>query len=313
MSEWTDRIAKHGVWQQMQALGPAIDRALAREGLEPSIIDGIERIRTVLTFVGKRLGGADQQLISPSSLDTISGALLQTTLEIDAYVADGGANHIVAANAHADAVLAGLPGINYPFVADDWIALSAAGRNYRNTLEQNIQYVNTALVQIRTNSEGLQQRLSELGTDVEAERTKLATVTTDFQSQFSTGQESRNKDFAEHVQTAIAQIQSETAALQQRLTELGTEIGAERGRLTTVASEFQSQFSAAQESRSREFAETQTNRQEKFGNLIADYSQRLTDQNAAFSKQHDEAFQHYEANVAELKKEYGEAAKAILD
>lgn len=145
------------------------------------------------------------------------------------------------------------------------------------------------------------------------ERTKLAAVTTDFQSQFSAGQDTRNKEFAEQVKAAIAQIQSDAASLQQRLTELGTEIGTERGRLTTVASEFQSQFSVAQESRSREFAEAQTNRQDKFGNIIADYSQRLTEQNAAFSKQRDEAFLEFQVNVAELKTKYGDSAKNILD
>jgi hypothetical protein len=313
MSEWTDRIGTHVVWQQMLVLGPAIDRALAREGIEPSIIEGIERVRTILTFAGKRLGGADPELISANSLDLIAGGLQQTTSEIEAYVADGDGTHIVNANSHAETILAGLPAINYPFVADDWIALSEAGRSYRSTLEQSLHQVHAALSSIRSDSDGLQQRLLQLGTDLETERTKLATVTTEFQSQFSAGQDTRNEEFTEHVQTALGQIQTDAASLQQRLTELGTEIGTERGRLTTVASEFQSQFSAAQESRSREFAEAQANRQEKFGNIVADYSQRLTEQNAAFTKQRDEAFQSYEANVAELKTKYGDSAKNILD
>jgi hypothetical protein len=169
VSDWTDRTAKHAVWQQMQTLGPAIDQALALGGLEKSIIDGIERVRTILTFAGKRLGGADQQLVSANSLDAIAGGLQQATLEIEAYVADGDASHIVNANSHADTILAGLPAINYPFVADDWIALSEAGRAYRNTLEQGLQQVNAAFAQIRSNSEALQERLSQLDSDFEGE------------------------------------------------------------------------------------------------------------------------------------------------
>ena len=294
MSDWTDRIDKHTVWQQMQMLGPAIDQALACDGIEPPIIEGLDRIRTILTFAGKRLAGADRQLISATSLDAIAGGLQQATSEVEAYVTDGDGSHIANANSHADTILVGLPAINYPFVTDDWTALSEAGRSYRSTLEQSLQHVHAALSSIHSDSEGLQQRLLQLGTDLEVERTKLAAVTTDFQSQFSAGQDTRNKEFAEQVKAAIAQIQSDAASLQQRLTELGTEIGTERGRLTTVASEFQSQFSVAQESRSREFAEAQTNRQDKFGNIIADYSQRLTEQNAAFSKQRDEAFLEFQ-------------------
>lgn len=313
MSDWTDRIDKHTVWQQMQMLGPAIDQALACDGIEPPIIEGLDRIRTILTFAGKRLAGADRQLISATSLDAIAGGLQQATSEVEAYVTDGDGSHIANANSHADTILVGLPAINYPFVTDDWTALSEAGRSYRSTLEQSLQHVHAALSSIHSDSEGLQQRLLQLGTDLEVERTKLAAVTTDFQSQFSAGQDTRNKEFAEQVKAAIAQIQSDAASLQQRLTELGTEIGTERGRLTTVASEFQSQFSVAQESRSREFAEAQTNRQDKFGNIIADYSQRLTEQNAAFSKQRDEAFLEFQVNVAELKTKYGDSAKNILD
>jgi len=53
MSQWTERITNHTVWQQMSALGPAIDSAVAREDIDPSKIDGIERVRTVLAFTGK--------------------------------------------------------------------------------------------------------------------------------------------------------------------------------------------------------------------------------------------------------------------
>lgn len=82
MSDWTDRIDKHTVWQQMQMLGPAIDQALACDGIEPPIIEGLDRIRTILTFAGKRLAGADRQLISATSLDAIAGGLQQATSEV---------------------------------------------------------------------------------------------------------------------------------------------------------------------------------------------------------------------------------------
>lgn len=65
MSQWIDRILNHSVWQHMTALGPAIDRAIAREDVDPPSIDGLERVRVVLTFTGKRLAGADPQLIQP--------------------------------------------------------------------------------------------------------------------------------------------------------------------------------------------------------------------------------------------------------
>lgn len=313
MSQWTDRIRSHTVWQQMKTLGPALDQALTREGIDPSSIDGLERIRAILTFTGKRLAGADPQMMQPGPLDGIAGALQNTLSEIEAFVTDGDVSRVASANSHADTILGQLPAINYPFVADDWMALRDAGVSYREALEQNLLQVNESLSKIRSDSGQLEQRVAELANVTDSERTKLTSLATEFQSQFSTTQETRNREFAQEVEGALSQIRSDSASVQQRLSELATEISTERARLTSLASEFQSQFSTAQETRSREFAEVQSSRQEKFGILIAEYNQRLSDQNAEFSKQRDAAFQHYEENVAALNHKYGESATAILD
>jgi hypothetical protein len=297
----------------MSALGPAIDQAVAREDVDPSSIDGLERIRAVLTFTGKRLAGADPQLVQPQSLDDIATALQNMLSEIGAFVTGGNVEHINNANSHADKILAYLPAITYSFVADDWMALRDAGVSYRQALEQNLQHANESLSKIRSDSVQLEQRISELSAMISDERAKVTSLSTDFQSQFVASQENRNREFSQQVETAILQIKSDAVAVQQRLSELATEIGTERARLTSLASEFQSQFSTAQETRNREYGEMQSNRQEKFNALIADYNQRLVDQNAAFSKQRDAAFQDYETNVAALNSKYAESSAAILN
>lgn len=313
MSQWTDRITNHTVWQHMSALGPAIDSAVAREDIDPSNIDGIERVRAVLAFTGKRLAGADPQLMQLGPIDAIGSALQNTLSEINAFVTDGDTGHIINANSHVDSILAHLPAINYPFVADDWMVLRDAGVSYREALEQNLLRANESVSKISSEFTQLEQRISELSTVTSDERAKLMSLATDFQSQFSLAQETRNREFAQHVETAISQIKSDAMSVQQRLAELGTEIGTERARLTSLASEFQSQFSTAQETRNREFAEIQSNRQERFSTLIADYNQRLTDQNVEFSKQRDTAFQDYETNVQALNSQYAHSAATILN
>jgi len=313
MSQWIDRILNHSVWQHMTALGPSIDRAIAREDVDPPSIDGLERIRGVLTFTGKRLAGADPQLIQPGSLDSMASALQNTLSEIDAFVADGNAGHVINANSHADNILAHLPAINYPFVADDWISLRDSGVSYRETLEQNLLRGNESLSKARADVAQLEQRILELSAVASDERAKLTALASDFQSQFVAAQENRNREFGQQVETALSQIKADATAVQQRLSELATEIGTERTRLTSLASEFQSQFSTAQETRNREFAEVQSNRQEKFGALMAEYNQRLSDQNAEFSKQRDIAFQEYETNVIVLNTKYAESAATILN
>jgi hypothetical protein len=127
----------------------------------------------------------------------------------------------------------------------------------------------------------------------------------EFQGQFSVAQEARNREHAE------AQA-ARTEASNNKLAELAGEIASERQRLSQVVSDFQSQFSTAQEARNREHAEAQAGRQEKFAALIADTSQKITEQNAEYARQREIAFKQYEESLAKLNKDYGDAAQVIL-
>jgi hypothetical protein len=313
MSQWADKIGDHPVWQQLKDLGPAIDQAEARESIDPQSIDGLERVRGILAFAGKRLAGADTQLLYLVPLDGIASALQNAHSEIEAFAMDGDVSRVANANSHADAILSHLPAINYPFVADDWNALRDAGVAYRGALEGNLRQIHAALSTVRSESAALQQRIADLATESGAERAKAASLSSDFQASYTAAEETRRREFAAALQAVLSKIETDSATVQQRLAELGTEIGTERARLTALASDFQSQFSAAQETRNREFTDGQANRQDKFGNVIADYNQRLSDQNAEFSKQRDAAFREYEANVATLNAQYVKSAKGVLD
>lgn len=313
MSLWRDRVGGHSVWQLMETLGPSLDRATHRDGIDGASIEGIERLRLILTFAGKRLAGADPDLLQLAPLDGIAGSMQSILSDVTAYETDGDAARIVAANTHADSVVAHLSSVHYPHVSDDLIALRDASVAYRNTLEQNTETIHTSLSAIKNEASNLEQRLTELRGAIDTENTKLTAIGTDFQTKYSEAEATRTKEFAEKVQTSLEKIGADATAVQQRLTELGTEVTAERSRLTTLGSEFQSQFSTAQESRSRDFSETQTTRLTTFSTLMTEYTQRLSEQNAEFTKERDAAFLQHQTNVAELKDKYGQEARTVLD
>src|SRR5712691_733196 len=85
----------------------------------------------------------------------------------------------------ADTILAHVPAISYPFATDDWNALRDASVAYRNTLEQNLQQIQTGLLKIHSDSAGVQQRLAELEAEIGTERANLTSLASEFQSQFS--------------------------------------------------------------------------------------------------------------------------------
>jgi FtsZ-binding cell division protein ZapB len=255
MSQWTERVRDHQVWNQLTALGPAIDEAIAREGNDPTVVDGLERLRSVLAFSGKRMAAIDPFLVHLTPVDGVASYLEKALIEVQAYNADGNAGHIKNANAHADLVLSNLAQLNSLITQDDLTVISEAAAAYRATLEKYLKDAST---------------LRQL-------------------------------------------LQGEVDTLRTKLNELTTELSAERQRVSSLTSEFQSQFSTAQEARGREFTDAQTTRQDKFGALIADYNEKLTEQNADFERQKEAAIQNHAEELDNLKNQYEESAKSILN
>lgn len=254
MSTWTDRVRSHPVWQQLETLGPAVDQALGREAVTPAASAGLNRLKTLVTFVGKRLSAADSTLIPAAPLDNLASALQSATTEVQNFVANGNEGHVVNANSHADSALAHIAQIVVPVSSTEMAGLREAADAYRTALETS-----------QRNAQG-----------------------------------------------ALSSFQTDLAGLQERLTSLSSDVSTEKQRLSSLASEHQSQFSAAQETRSKDYLEAQTARQDKFAALIADYTQRLTEQTADFGRQRDLLVQAQKDDLATLTANYRDGAADLL-
>jgi hypothetical protein len=113
--------------------------------------------------------------------------------------------------------------------------------------------------------------------------------------------------------TASTQNRAELEALRARMVEFNTEITNEKQRVVTVGTEFQSQFSTAQETRNREFLEGQRQRLENFTKVSTEYTQKLSDQNADFTKQREEIGRTHRGELDQLNKEFVAASTEIRD
>lgn len=288
MSQWIERIKIHPVWEELKSLGSAIDLALAREGNDADVIDGIERIRTVLAFCGKRLAATDPILIEPRPLNTLASNLTLTKKEIEAYVSDGLSAHISAANAKADEVLVYLPSVLAPIATDDLTVINESISSYRTTLEKYLQEALAAQKKVAKASEANEAKITALETSLAAEQSKLATLVLDYQTQFSTAQDKRASEFS----AALTDQQTKYAA---------------------SAAEQQTLFSKDQDVRKSDYAATQIANQEKFATLITEYTQKLKDQDKDYADKLKIAAATHDANLALLKSTYEASAKTILD
>lgn len=215
MSQWSDRIVNHPVWQQLTALGPSIDQARAREELDAQTVDGLERIRAVLAFVGKRLATADPFTTHPAPLDALATALQNATVELQAFVANGSVGHVTNANTHADTALLHLAQLAVPGTPEELAGLRDAATAYRVTLEEQLAQAATISASVRSDAESLKANIDDLAAQITGEKQRLSQLTSDFQGQFSAAQETRNREFTE-AQTAR---QDRSAALITEFTQ----------------------------------------------------------------------------------------------
>ena len=117
MSSWDQRIRDHRVWDVMTSLGRSIDEAAAIAALEPEMAVGIERGRSALAFIGKRLAGADPMIALPGPLEEIAAALSRGQQHLTSFSAGQDAAGINSANDQIDAALAAtvyVPFVNAP-------------------------------------------------------------------------------------------------------------------------------------------------------------------------------------------------------
>ena len=240
MSEWTERVVSHQIWQQMEAFGRAMDEALKREGIDSTSVAGIERLRSTLAFVGKRLAATEPALIQPAPLNALSEHLQAAGNELTAYASDGASGHIANANSHADAMLGQIASINYPLGSEDLEALREAAIHYRATVEQIMERLqagytglsneaSASVAQVQNEGAAAQQKLQELAAEVSAERARLSSITADFQAQFSSAQDSRGRDFSDAQNARQDKFNGLFVDFTQKLTEQNAEFTAQRG------------------------------------------------------------------------------------
>lgn len=253
MSRWTSRIKEHRVWKDMQSLGPSIDQAVGLDDIDPSALEDLERLRTVLAFSGKRLGGADPLTAYPSALEPIATSFETAKTEIDAFVTDRDVAYLASANTAADTALAHLTQVPTLATPQELIGMIDAIASHRAAVEEQERSSSTARKVANSEVQELaaalsaftsqtQSTLAELKSQIEAEKQKISVQASEQQKAFADAQQARNNTYNE----TVLKIQ-ET--------------------LAKTISDQQGQFSGAQENRNLEFTRAQTDSQKRFAGV----------------------------------------------
>ncbi len=220
MSQWQEQVRNHPVWQVLQALGPVLDQAAGREGIDASSLDLVERIRIANAFIGRRLAATEPALVYPPALDALAVQLQSALAELQAFVTDGQSGRLNNASTSVSEGLANVARLVAPVAPEDLVVLSEAAATYRSSMERALEQVQSLVAKTRIDAEGLTQRVAELAAEVQTERGRLTALTSDYQSQFSAAQESRATQFADLLTTRQREFGDAQASRQSRFDEL---------------------------------------------------------------------------------------------
>lgn len=204
MGIWTERILQHTIWQTLNEIGSAIDQGFARPDIDSDSIEALNRLKTVLTFSGKRLAGLDPYLVYPGQLDSIQSYLAPTLSSLQTFIAQGSPASLHAANSSIDTALHQLAQLVYPITPDDTGSLKDAAVSYRRTLEDVIASVKGKSAELADSIVSLSGKLNEISAEASAEKARTASALSEFQSQFSKSQDVRQTEFSK----AISELQS---------------------------------------------------------------------------------------------------------
>ncbi len=310
MSQWNDRLRNHPVWQALKSLGTAIDQAAAKEGIDATSIDSLERVRSVLAFCGKRLAVADPFLTDLRPVEKINALLTSATTELQAFVSDGNDTRLTTVNILADDILSQLATILTPVSNDELIVIGESISAYRAALEKHLAEALASHQKVKTQAATNQVSLTAIATEISEEKKKLAAIASESQVQFTADQTARATEFT------AAQTERQTN-FSAKATEFESSFSASQAeraeKFTTTATEHQAQFTSAQETRAKTDADAHQDRKEKFSALTADYTQKLVNHNTLLTEQREKAEKRVQEELTALKTEYESSAKGILD
>ena len=133
MSVWTERIKEHKVWDALKLLGTAIDAAASWEKNSVDEVTGIERLREILAFTGKRLAATDPFLLSVTALTDLTTKLEDVTHDLDV------SNDVESANAEGDKLLVLIADILAPIPSEDLNIINESLTTYRNAITKKLK------------------------------------------------------------------------------------------------------------------------------------------------------------------------------
>jgi|GEM_PF-6592100 len=204
---------------QLHELGPVIDESLKRTDNTPEHVDGLERLSAVLTFIGKRLDGADNRLLVEDVLTELSGHVASAITHVKHFAELGKDDQLAAAGRAMDASLRSFASLVLPTNVEDLQGLRAAAKGYRLSLLQQARGYEKQVGVVQQNVQSVAAEAKNVASSISTEKARLTEAIAEIERTLSASHNSLLEKFSTAEETldsaakeAIATFKSDLGA-----------------------------------------------------------------------------------------------------
>lgn len=331
-------LREHSVHQDLRDLGAVVNGPQARKVADETAVDDLARIDAVVAYVQSRLASLDPELTQAGVINRVATEVRSTKAAVDAFIA-GDQSQLGVASERSDSVLTAVAELNVRVTKREFNAARAAIADYRTELEGILGAVrearDTLLRDAIVGGQRLEAEAKAIGerlvaeadetrvrivSEVASRQSELEALTAsaqkgieDLQNAINAAAESARAKLTEESQATLERLRTDADAMKGRLSDLSNEMAAERQRVTTLASEQQSQFADQQNVRFREWTDAQQQRQDRFNSTLQEASRALTEQEAALTALRVEAEQQNVKQLERLGSEFVSHARLLRE
>ena len=286
MTVWTKLLGDSGVLARLDELARALDRALARSQNAVEDLESLQRIRAVLTVIGKRLESADENLLIEQALKALASQVANATEQVNAFAETGNQAALASANAHVDLALSSLASLVFPEKTELRVPPEAADA-YREAI-------------------GAQLRSFDAEADAQLARSAALLIQlTDAETRFESAIANIQKDedaFRASVATEREELMAAGAEAEKQLESAAA----------TATQKWDATFAAAEKAREEIWRAAADTQQARFDKLSAAFDEQLAVKSQALDANLKAAAIAQEASLTELKAVYQDKAQAML-
>ncbi|MDX9688069.1 hypothetical protein [Halopseudomonas formosensis] len=193
MTQLEDRIKEHPALTRAEEMRTLLD-TLDEADWSTETREGLHRIRRVVDHFVQQLAAADPELTSLQALKSIEQQLAKAKQELTQYKNNKNANHFANANTAADSVLSSLRSLWVPVADFDLDQVREAIGSFRKSVGQNARYAEQELARTREDIEAIRQEAVAIKEALKEQKSRIDSVISEFQSQFSKAEESRRTE-----------------------------------------------------------------------------------------------------------------------